>query len=127
MSLTSILFKSLGELVDCGRHLQSLHKNSLLALNTDVLGPLHETGEVSLGLDVSTESEVFGVLLEEGGLGGCTTGGSTRHNNLLSFDSFLHLYSTTKAVRVVSWSTCTLLALIVFSVSDKRRRPRHLP
>ena len=43
-----------------------MHKNSLLSLNSNVLGPLDETSKISLGLDVSTNSEVTGVLLEEG-------------------------------------------------------------
>merc|ERR1740139_614476 len=71
-------FEELGLLITCNgrlelgnawRDLQSLHKNSLLTLNTDVLGPSDEAGEIALGLDVSTDSEVMGVLLEEGFLG----------------------------------------------------------
>jgi len=45
--------------------LESLHEDSLLSLDSDVLGPLDESGEISLGLDVSTDSEVSGALLEE--------------------------------------------------------------
>lgn len=41
-----------------------------MSLDTDVLGPLYETGEVSLGLDVSTDSKVTSILLEEGALAG---------------------------------------------------------
>jgi len=67
-------FKELGLLITCNgalelgnawRDLQTLHKDSLLPLNTDVLGPPDEAGEVSLGLDVSANSEVVGVLLEQ--------------------------------------------------------------
>jgi len=54
------------ELSNCWWDLQALHENSLLSLNSDVLGPLDETGEVSLGLDVTSNSEVAGVLLEQG-------------------------------------------------------------
>ena len=45
-----------------------MHKDRLLSLDTDVLGPFDETGHVSLGLDVTTDSEVTGILLEEGAL-----------------------------------------------------------
>jgi len=45
--------------------LQTLHKNSLLSLNSNVLGPLDETSEVSDGLDVSSNSKVTWVLFEQ--------------------------------------------------------------
>ena len=67
--LTLITCNGRLELGNAWRDLQSLHKNSLLTLNTDVLGPSDEAGEIALGLDVSTDSEVMGVLLEEGFLG----------------------------------------------------------
>ena len=38
-----------------------------MSLNADVLGPLDESGEVAHGLDVTTDAEVLGALLEEGG------------------------------------------------------------
>lgn len=44
----------MGELGDGRGDLETLVKDDLLALETDVLGPLHEAGEVSLGLDVLT-------------------------------------------------------------------------
>ena len=44
--------KGLVELVDGRRHLQTLQKSSLLALETHVLGPSHKAGQVTLGLDV---------------------------------------------------------------------------
>ena len=87
-----VLLESLSELVDCGGNLQSLEENSLLSLNTDVLGPLHKSGKVALGLDITTNSEVSGALLEKGallGLVGLTTG---TNNNFLSFSDFLGLY-----------------------------------
>ena len=51
---------------NCGRHLDSVQQNSFLPLEDHVLGPLHEPGEVSLGLHVVTHSEIAGLLLEEG-------------------------------------------------------------
>lgn len=66
--LTLVLVNSLLELVEGGRNLQSLEEDSLLALDADVLGPLDEAGQVSLGLDVTTDSKVTSILLEEGAL-----------------------------------------------------------
>jgi hypothetical protein len=40
-----------------------------LALETDILGPLHHTREVSAGLDVLTDAKVTAALLDEGVLG----------------------------------------------------------
>jgi len=53
------------ELGNCWRNLKALHKNTLLTLNTDVLGPSDEAGEVSLRLDVSSDSKVAWVLFEQ--------------------------------------------------------------
>lgn len=64
---TLVLLNGVSELIDGGGHLQSLHQNSLLPLDSDVLWPFDETGEVSLWLDVTSESEVLCFLLEEGG------------------------------------------------------------
>jgi len=59
------------ELSNAWGDLESLHEDSLLSLDSDVLGPSDESSEVPLGLNVSTDSEVLGALLEEGGfLGG---------------------------------------------------------
>jgi len=66
---------SVGELGNAWWDLESLHEDSLLSLDSDVLRPSDESGEVSLGLDVATNSEVLGALLEEGVLFGGTTGG----------------------------------------------------
>ena len=63
--LTLVLLECLGELVDGGGHLQSLHQNSLLSLDADVLRPFDEAGEVTLGLDVSAKSEILHILLEQ--------------------------------------------------------------
>jgi hypothetical protein len=62
--LTLILVNGLWELIDGGGNLESCKKNSLLTLDTNVLRPLDETSEVSLGLDVSTDSKVTWILLE---------------------------------------------------------------
>lgn len=54
---------------ELGKHwwgLQSLHHNGLLSLNSDILWPFDESGEVSDWLDSSSNSVVSGVLLEEG-------------------------------------------------------------
>jgi len=60
-----ILVDGVLELMDGGGHLQSLKKNSLLALNSNVFWPLDESREVSLWLDVSTDSKVTSILCEQ--------------------------------------------------------------
>ena len=50
-------------------YLQSLVEDDLLSLQTNVLGPLDESGQVTLGRDISTDSERLGSLLEKGVLG----------------------------------------------------------
>jgi len=73
-SLISV--NSVGELVECGRNLESLEEDSLLSLEKDVFGPTNKSGEVSGGLDITSDSEASGLFLEEGvslclgGLGG---------------------------------------------------------
>lgn len=68
-----------------------MHENSLLSLNSNVLGPFDESGKISLGLDVTSNSEVTGVLLEEGVLfAGTGSGGVTDEYSSLS-SSFLNL------------------------------------
>ena len=85
------------ELSDGGRHLQSLHQNSLLPLDSDISWPFDETGEVSLWLDVSSNSEVSGSLLEKGCLAGTASRRvALRLDDLLSFNSFLYLQSMTQ-------------------------------
>jgi hypothetical protein len=56
---------SLGELVESGRNLQSLKKNSLLTLDANILRPSDEPSEISLWLDVSSDSEVARILFEQ--------------------------------------------------------------
>lgn len=53
------------ELSERGRDLETDLKDLLLALQTDVFGPLHEAGEVSAGLDVLADTEVARTLLKE--------------------------------------------------------------
>lgn len=91
MRLTFVLVDSVLELSNRGRDLESLVEDTLLALNADVLGPLHEPGEVSLWLDVTSQSEVTGVLLEERVLCGARASSLAALDYLLSLNSFLDL------------------------------------
>ena len=63
--LTFVLVDGFSELVDGWWDLESLEKDSLLSLDTDVLWPLDETSKVALWLDVSSKTEVAWVLLEK--------------------------------------------------------------
>jgi len=63
-SLISI--QSTGELVDLRRNLESGEEDPLLSLEDDVLGPSDEPGQISLGLDITTNSEVLRLSLKEG-------------------------------------------------------------
>ena len=47
-----VLVQRVGELVDCGRHLEAVLQHAMLALEAHVLGPTHEAGQIALGLDV---------------------------------------------------------------------------
>lgn len=80
----------MGELVDGGGDFKTLEKNALLSLDTDVLRPFDETGEVSHGLDVAADSEVLWGLLEERTLL-VRSGGGFTNNGGLSLSSFLYL------------------------------------
>jgi hypothetical protein len=85
-----VLLEGLTELVDAGRHLQSLHENSLLSLDSDVTRPFNKASEVARRLDVSSKSEIFSVLLEERTRSSASaTSTSLGLNDLLSL-SFLH-------------------------------------
>merc|ERR1719361_814523 len=53
------------ELVHCGGNRQSGLEHHLLPLETDVLGPPHEPGQISGGLDVLADAKTPGSLLEE--------------------------------------------------------------
>lgn len=61
-----ILVEGLGELVNLGRNFKSLEENSFLSLKSNVSGPSDESGEVSLGLDITTNSEGSGLRFEQG-------------------------------------------------------------
>jgi len=60
-----ISVNGLRELVQCGRNLQSLEEDFLLSLENDIFGPSDESGQISSGLDITTDSEVSGLLFEE--------------------------------------------------------------
>ena len=81
---TLVLVNSLGELVDGWWNLKSHEEDSLLSLDTDILRPFDESGEVAGRLDITTDTEVLGTLLEEG---------STRILSLLIADDHLSLGS----------------------------------
>lgn len=51
--------------MESGRHLESLKKNSLLTLDANIFRPSDEAGEISLWLNVSSDSKVASVLLEQ--------------------------------------------------------------
>ena len=59
----------MGELGERRRDFQAHVEDLLLALETDILGPLDEAGEVPLGLDILTDAEVAGTGLDERVLG----------------------------------------------------------
>jgi hypothetical protein len=77
LALRSVLvqkFESLGgsvsvedvlELGDRGWDLQAEVEDLLLALEADILGPLHHAREVSSGLDVLADTKVTGLLLDK--------------------------------------------------------------
>jgi hypothetical protein len=74
---SSVLVQCVGELGNSRGNLETLAEDDLLALETDVLGPFHEAGQISLGLDVLADTKIFCVSLKERvflGLGGlCDT------------------------------------------------------
>jgi len=57
--------QSLTELVYRWGDLKTLNENGLVALETDVLGPSDEAAQISLGLDILTNSKVAGFLLNQ--------------------------------------------------------------
>lgn len=58
------LVESALELVDCWGQLEALVQNAAGALQTDVLGPLDEAGQVTTGADVATNGEDARLLLD---------------------------------------------------------------
>ena len=72
-----------------------MEKNSLLTLDADIFGPSDKASEVSLWLDVTSNSKVARSLLEQRTLNlscsSLSTGGGS--NDLLTLSNFLHLHS----------------------------------
>ena len=62
---SGVLVEDVLELGDRRGDLEAEVENLLLALETDVLGPLHHARQVALGLDVLADTEVAGPLLDE--------------------------------------------------------------
>jgi len=62
---SGLLVQALAELVDHWWDLETLLENGALTLDADILGPLDEAGQVTLWLDITTDSERFWGLLEE--------------------------------------------------------------
>ena len=62
---TLVLVEGLAELSNGGRHLDPAQEDALLPLEHHVLGPLHKSGQVALGLHTVAHSEVAGLLLEQ--------------------------------------------------------------
>lgn len=60
-----VLVEDLLELGDRRRHLQAHVENLLLALEADILRPLHHARHVTLRLDVLADAEVAGPLLDK--------------------------------------------------------------
>lgn len=60
-----MLVKSLRELVDGRRNLESLLEDGSLSLKFDVFWPSDESGQVSFWLDILSNSKVLGSLFEE--------------------------------------------------------------
>lgn len=60
-----VAVESVVELSDRGGDLETELQDLLLALETDILGPLHHAREVALGLDVLADTKVAGTLLDE--------------------------------------------------------------
>jgi hypothetical protein len=62
---SGVLVKNLLELGDRRRDLQPHVEDLLLALEADILRPLHHTRKVALGLDILADTEVLGTLLDQ--------------------------------------------------------------
>lgn len=61
-----LFVNGLRELVDRWRHLETFLQDGFLPLNSDVLGPFHETRQITWRLDVLTDAKVAGAFLEQG-------------------------------------------------------------
>lgn len=62
---SSVLVENVLELGNRRGHLEAHVEDLLLALEADILGPLHHAGDIALGLDVLANTEVAGALLDE--------------------------------------------------------------
>ena len=62
---SGVAVKDVLELGDRGWDLETEVQDLLLALQADILGPLHHARKVASGLDVLTDTEVTGALLDE--------------------------------------------------------------
>lgn len=60
-------------------NLEAHRQDLLLALKTDILGPLHHARKVAAGLDVLANAEVAGALLDERVLKTWSAGGESRN------------------------------------------------
>ena len=100
------------ELVDRRGDLQTGLEDGLLPLEADVLGPLDEAAQITLGLDVLADPEVAGALLEEGvddplGLGLLDGEGGGRH--LLSLLLSLRDEKDIVTLHSLHYPLCTML------------------
>jgi len=85
-----VTVQSMGELRNRRRDLEALVQDDLLALETNVFGPFHETCEVTFMLNVLANSEIFRAALEERILHGLglTLAGAGRGSSGLFSSSF---------------------------------------
>lgn len=66
---SGVLVENVLELRKSRGNLQAHLEDLLLALEADILGPLHHAGDIALGLDVLADTKVAGTLLDQGVLG----------------------------------------------------------
>lgn len=66
---SGVAVEGVGELSDSRRDLETHVQDLLLALKADILRPLDEAGQVALGLDILTDTEIAGAGLDERVLG----------------------------------------------------------
>ena len=85
---SSVLVQNVGELVKSRRDLKTLVDDLLLTLKLDILRPLDETRDITLGLNILTDTKVLGGLFDQrvgSSLGGLLTlDGIGRRSNLLT-------------------------------------------
>jgi len=61
----SVLIQNVGELVKSRRDLKTLVDDLLLTLKLDILRPLDETRDITLGLNILTDTKVLGGLFKQ--------------------------------------------------------------